>query len=170
MKISTGKRLKSRREKIGKSDFTPHPSEKFPCYAPGLGATPRVTCFGVSLCKTSSDISMLGLIVHSPYLKALKLKQDIIMLFFKTITHNTSETLASSCKNSFKTWLYVVLKNKDISLFCFGYAVPRTQHSSTAGVIPLQVECTSSKKQNLSLKHKHKLYLQYLKLNFFPFI
>ena len=34
MEISTGKKLKSRREKIEKSDFTPLP-EKFPFYAPG---------------------------------------------------------------------------------------------------------------------------------------
>ena len=36
MEISTGKKLKSRRKKIGKSDMAPPPPpEKFPCYAPG---------------------------------------------------------------------------------------------------------------------------------------
>ena len=34
MEISTGKKLKSHRENIGKNDFAPPPSEKFPCYAP----------------------------------------------------------------------------------------------------------------------------------------
>ena len=33
MEISTEKKLKSHREKIGKSDFAPTP-EKLPCYAP----------------------------------------------------------------------------------------------------------------------------------------